>query len=98
MADDVKSDNKASAELRKLQQAEDGKKAMLDYEAEAAALRARTEKLRAQRLAREAAAPPAPPKKTKSKSTSAKKPAKASKAKARPLSEWLSDQEKDGRD
>ena len=94
MADDVKSDNKASAELRKLQQAEDGKKAMLDYEAEAAALRARTEKLRALRLAREAAAPPAPAK-TKSP---AKKTAKATKAKPRPLSDWLSDQKKDGRD
>jgi len=94
MADDVKSDNKASAELRKLQQAEDGKKAMLDYEAEAAALRARTEKLRAQRLAREASAPPAPAKKTPAK----KKAAKATKAKPRPLSDWLSDQKKDGRD
>jgi hypothetical protein len=92
MADDGK--NKASAELRKLQQAEDGKKAMLAYEAEAAALRARTEKLRAQRLAREAAAPPAPAKKAPAK----KKAAKAAKAKPRPLSDWLSDQEKDGRD
>jgi len=94
MADDVKSDNKASAELRKLQQAEDGKKAMLDYEAEAAALRVRTEKLRAQRLAREASAPPAPAKKVPAK----KKAAKGAKAKPRPLSDWLSDQKKDGRD
>ncbi len=75
MADDVKSDNKASAELRKMQQAEDGKKAMLDYEAEAAAMRAKTEKLRALRLARDAAAPPAPAKK---KASPAKK--KAAKA------------------
>ena len=58
MADDVKND-KASADARKLQQAEDGKKAMLDYEAEAAALRAKTEKLRALRLARDAAMPAA---------------------------------------
>ena len=92
MADDVKND-KASAEARKMQQAEDGKKAMLDYEAQAAALRARTEKLRALRLARDAAAPP-PPAKTK---TSAKKPAKAAKAKPRPLSDWLDEQRKDGR-
>ena len=91
MADDVKSDHKASADLRKLQQAEDGKKAMLDYEAEAAALRVRTEKLRAQRLAREAAAPPAPVKKAPAKK-------KVAKAKPRPLSDWLSDQKKDGRD
>ena len=94
MADDVKSDNKASAELRKLQQAEDGKKAMLDYEAQAGALRAKTEKLRALRLAREAAAPSVP---VKTKTSSAKKPAKAAKAKPRPLSDWLSDQRKDGR-
>ena len=93
MADDVKSD-KASAELRKMQQAEDGKKAMLDYEAEAAALRAKTEKLRALRLAREAAAPPVPAKKAPVKKAS--KGAKAPKAKSRPLSEWLDDQKKDG--
>ena len=92
MADDVKND-KASAEARKMQQAEDGKKAMLDYEAQAAALRAKTEKLRALRLARDAAAPP-PPAKTK---TSTKKPAKAAKAKPRPLSDWLDEQRKDGR-
>ena len=91
MADDVKND-KASAEARKMQQAEDGKKAMLDYEAQAAALRAKTEKLRALRLARDAAAPP--PAKTK---TSTKKPAKATKAKPRPLSDWLDEQRKDGR-
>jgi hypothetical protein len=93
MADEVKSD-KASADARKLQQAEDGKKAMLDYEAEAVALRAKTEKLRALRLAREAAMPPAP---AKTKKSAAKKSAKASKAKPRPLSEWLDEQRKDGR-
>jgi hypothetical protein len=92
MADDVKSD-KASAEVRKLQQAEDGKKAMLDYEAAAAATRAKTERLRALRLAREAAEPPKP---VKSKTSATKKSAKASKAKARPLSDWLRDQRKDG--
>ena len=92
MADEVKSD-KASAEIRKMQQAEDGKKAMLDYEAQAAALRTKTEKLRALRLARDAATPPAPAK-TKA---SAKKAPKASKAKPRPLSDWLDEQRKDGR-
>ena len=64
MAEDVKND-KASAEARKMQQAEDGKKAMLDYEAQAAALRAKTEKLRAMRLARDAAEPPVPAKKSR---------------------------------
>ncbi|MPZ37402.1 MAG: hypothetical protein GEU95_04940 [Rhizobiales bacterium] len=67
---------------------------MLDYEAEAAALRAKTEKLRALRLARDAAAPPAAAK-TKA-SAGKKKTAKATKAKARPLSDWLDDQKKDG--
>ena len=100
MADDVKNNNvrsdKASADARKLQQAEDGKKAMLDYEAQAAAVRARTEKLRALRLAREAAMPPAP---GKTRASTAKKPAKGSKSKpqSQPLSEWLDDQRKDGR-
>lgn len=94
MADDVKSD-KASSELRKMQQAEDGKKAMLDYEAEAVATRAKTEKLRALRLAREAAAPPPPAKKSPAKKAS-KGAKKVAKAKARPLSDWLDDQKKDG--
>jgi hypothetical protein len=92
MADDVKSDKARSD--RKMQQAEDGRKAMLDYEAEAAALRAKTEKLRALRLAREAAAPPAP---AKAASKSTKKAAKASKEKPKPLSEWLNEQKRDGR-
>jgi hypothetical protein len=98
MADDVKSErpktDKASAEARKLQQAEDGKKAMLDYEAEAAAVRAKTERLRALRLARDAAMPPAP---AKGRSASTKKAVKAPKAKPRPLSDWLEEQRKDGR-
>ncbi len=90
MADDPKIDR---AHHRK-QQAEDGKKAMLDYVANAAAVRSNTEKLRAQRLAREAAMPPPPPKKSsKSKAT---KSAKAKKVKGKPLSQWLHDQEKDG--
>jgi len=93
MAEDVKGD-KASAEARKLQQAQDGKKAMLDYEAEAAAVRARTEKLRALRLARDAAMPPAP---AKTKTSAGKKPAKAKKTKPRPLADWLDEQRKDGR-
>lgn len=91
MAGDVKND-KASADARKLQQAEDGKKAMLDYEAQAAALRAKTEKLRALRLARDAAMPPAP-----TRTSAPKKPGRRAKAKSQPLSDWLDDQRKDGR-
>jgi hypothetical protein len=101
MADEVKSENakpdRAAVEARKQQQAEDGKKAMSDYEAAAAAERAKTERLRALRLARDAAMPPAP---AKTRAASGKKPAKAakgSKAKPRPLAEWLDEQRKDGR-
>jgi hypothetical protein len=84
---------KSREELR-ARQAADGKKAMAEYEANAAAVRAKTEKLRALRLAREAeqkaAAPAAPKKKT----------AKASKTKKEPagkLSDWLDEQAKTGR-
>ena len=60
--------NKLRAEIR-ARQAEDGKKAMAEYEANAAATRAKTEKLRALRLARDAAeaAAPKPAAKTKTK-------------------------------
>jgi hypothetical protein len=94
MADDGGRD-KTSAEQRKLQQAADGRKAMLDYEAEAAAVRAKTERLRALRLARDAAAPPPPARTASGKAV--RKATKASKSKPQPLSEWLSDQRKDGR-
>lgn len=83
-------DNKSAAEHKRLRQAEDGRKATLDYEAEAAATRAKTERLRALRLAREAAAPPVPAK------APAKKAAKKTKAQPRPLAEWLTNQKKDG--
>lgn len=62
----------ANSQFRKLKQAEDGKRAMLEYESTAAANRAKTARLRALRLARDAEeaaaaalAPPAPPKKKK---------------------------------
>jgi hypothetical protein len=45
---------RSEAQLKKLQRAEDGRKAMAEYEAEQAAIRAKTERLRALRLAREA--------------------------------------------
>jgi len=62
--------NKARAEIR-ARQAEDGKKAMAEYEASAAATRVKTEKLRALRLAKEAAEQAAPkPVKAKAKSKS----------------------------
>ena len=88
--------NKMRAEIR-ARQAEDGKKAMAEYEASAAATRAKTEKLKALRLAKEAADEAAP------------KPAAKAKAKAKPgvkkkkaapegkLSDCLEDQSNSGR-
>lgn len=75
-------------QLAKLQRANDAKKAASEYEAEAAAVRAKTEKLKALRLARDAAAPPPPAvKKRKSKT----------KGKSGSLSDWLDGQAKEGR-
>jgi hypothetical protein len=89
--------NKMRAEIR-ARQAEDGKKAMAEYEASAAATRIKTEKLRALRLAKEAAeaAAPKPPAKSKAKAgaKSAKSKKKAPEGK---LSDWLDDQADSGR-
>lgn len=78
----------ASAQLAKLQRAEDAKKAASDYEAAAEALRAKTERLKALRLARDAAAPPEP---------AAKKRKGKVKGKSGSLSDWLDGQAKEGR-
>jgi hypothetical protein len=79
-------------------QAEDGRKAMAEYEANAAAMRDKTAKLRALRLEREAAeakvgavAPAAKGAKGKAKGT--KKAARV----AGTLSDWLDDQRDGGR-
>jgi hypothetical protein len=85
----------AQAQFDKLQRAEDGKKAMSEYEAEGAAVRAKTERLRALRLARDAAeAAAAPQKKTVAKK---KKTVKAAKGKTATLSSFLKDQDGGGR-
>jgi hypothetical protein len=79
--------NEANAQFAKVQRANDARKATSDYEATAAALRAKTERLKALRLARDAAAPPepaAPKRKNKKKSTAS-------------LSDWLDGQAKEGR-
>ena len=49
--------NEANAQFAKIMRAEDAKKATSEYESTAAALRAKTERLKALRLARDAAAP-----------------------------------------
>jgi hypothetical protein len=84
MADHSKKD-KANAEFKKAQRAEDGRSAMAEYEAQAAAQREKTLRLRALRLARDAA---------KKKSAKSTKSGKGSPAK---LSDWLVDQQKSGR-
>lgn len=90
-------DTKARA-LANAQRAEDGKKAMADYEAQAIALRARTERLRALRLAKEAAEGKTPPKRAAAprKKAAVKKESKAV-ASSATLAQWLNDQEKSGR-
>jgi hypothetical protein len=80
--------HEANAQFAKIQRANDAKKATSEYESTAAALRAKTERLKALRLARDAAAPEQEPAPVKPK---AKKKSKAS------LSNWLDGQAKEGR-
>ncbi len=80
--------NEAYVQFAKLQRAADAKNATSDYETTAAALRAKTERLRALRLERDAAAPkaaPAPKRKSKSKGSGSS------------LSDFLDGQAKEGR-
>jgi hypothetical protein len=92
LADQSKKD-RANNEFKKHQRAEEGKRAMSDYEAEAAAVRANTARLKALRLARDAAeaARPAPV------AAPTKKPAKKAKAAPVKLSAWLDGEKKSGR-
>jgi len=81
--------HEANVQFAKLQRAEDAKKAASEYESAAVALRAKTERLKALRLARDAAAPPPAPAAPKRK---AKK-----KAASGSLADWLDGEAKDGR-
>jgi len=81
--------HKANAQFAKMQRAQDAEKATSEYETAAAALRAKTEKLKALRLARDAAAAPPQP------AVAKRKPSK--KVKSGSLSDWLDAQAKDGR-
>jgi hypothetical protein len=85
--------NDTQAQIAKAQRAEEGKKAMSDYEADIAATRAKTERLRALRLARDAALPPPAPKKA---AAPKKKSAKAAVGKPGKLADWLDEQKKGG--
>jgi hypothetical protein len=93
LADNPKKDA-ANVQFMKLQRAEDGKKAASEYEAAAVALRAKTERLKALRLARDAEEKTSPP--AASAATKAKKPAKSKKKPSSTLSAWLDDQKKGG--
>lgn len=76
LADDAKT-TAANKQFKKARQAEEGKRAMLDYESTAAANRAKTARLKALRLARDAeeqaAAEAAPPPEAEKKKTKKKK-------------------------
>jgi hypothetical protein len=89
---DQSNKDKANTEFKKLQRAEDGKRAMSEYEAQAAAERAKTARLKALRLAKEAeeAAKPRSP-------APAKKASKKTKAAPVKLSAWLDGQKNSGR-
>jgi hypothetical protein len=78
-----------NAQFAKLQRADDAKKATSEYESSAAALRAKTERLKALRLARDAAAPPPAPAAPKSRSKK--------KGSGGNLSDFLDGQAKEGR-
>jgi hypothetical protein len=92
MADQSKN-NAPGHNAAKAQQAEDAKQAAREYEAEMAAVRAKTERLRALRMARDAATPPPPPKAAPKK----KAAAKSEKRTNATLSQWLDQQERSGR-
>ena len=93
LADRSKKDD-AQVQFKKLQKAEDGKKAMSEYESERAAVLAKTARLRALRLAREEAEQAS----TTAAPSGKKKPAKKSpKAKSSDLADWLKTQRASGR-
>jgi hypothetical protein len=93
------------AQALKAKREADGKKAMAEYEANAEAVRAKTEKLRALRLARDAAMAPTAAKAAKAKSPSAKsssarsagsRSSKAKKDDSGKLSDWIKKQQDGG--
>jgi len=81
----------ANAKFKKLQREEEAKKNLSDHEASEAAIAAKTARLRAERLARDAElARTSPP-------IAVKKKAKKTKAKSESLSNWLNSQSSSGR-
>lgn len=92
MSDDKQTDKEKRVK-RLAQQAEDGKKARADYEAEGRAVREKMAKLKALRLAKEAADKDAAEKAPPPVKASAKK---KTKGKPVPLSDWLKGRDGDG--
>lgn len=86
----------ASAAFTASQRADEGKKAMAEYEAAAIAIRAKTERLRALRLAREAELAKSAPAKKAPKKRAVGKAAESAKKAAGTLSDWLDAQERGG--
>jgi len=80
--------HEATAQFAKLQRAEDAKRATAEYETAAVALRAKTARLKALRLARDGAAP---------RQEAAASKRKGKKKAAGSLSEFLDGQTKEGR-
>lgn len=99
MADRSKTDA-ADAGFKKLLRDQDGKKAMSEYEAAAAAVRAKTARLKALRLAQEAAEGKATPEEEAPPNAKPAKPikksGKPSKKAAGSLSAWLKEREGSG--
>jgi hypothetical protein len=85
--------NNASVQSGTLQRAEDAARAVSEYEAAAAALRAKTERLKALRLAREAELATAP----KASAPARKTVVRKKKASTGSLSDWLDRQAQEGR-
>jgi hypothetical protein len=92
MADKSKKHD-ASVQFAKLHRAEDAKKAASEYETAATALRAKTERLKALRLARDAELAAAPKPSAPAKKTVVRK----KKASTGSLSDWLNTEAKEGR-
>ncbi len=90
------SKDRAAAQFAKTQK-DGGKKNMTAYEAEAAAVRAKTARLRELRLAQEAAAPAAPAKPTAKKKAGAKEPNKRPAKSTRTLADWMKVERASGR-
>ena len=87
---------RADAQFAKLQKAQDGKKAATEYEAERSAVLAKTERLKALRLARDAAGGSAPQSASPQPSASAKGPVRRKKKNAKSLASFLADRDGSG--